>query len=410
MSEAKSTGALGWIDARFPLTKVWREHMAEYYAPKNFNFWYYFGSLAILVLVIQILTGIWLTMYYKPTAAEAFASVEFIMRDVQWGWLMRYLHTTGASFFFIVVYLHMFRGIMYGSHQKPRELLWIIGMLIYVVLMAEAFMGYVLPWGQMSYWGAQVIISLFGTIPVIGPDLVVWIAGDFLISEATLGRLFALHVAGLPLLLVALVFLHIVALHHVGSNNPDGIEIKANKDEQGRPRDGIPFHPYYTVKDLFGAGVFLILFALVVFYAPEMGGLFIEHPNFERADPLATPEHIVPVWYFTAWYAILQSIPQELVGFITMGLAILVLFFLPWIDRGEVRSIRYRGLGFKIALAVFAVTFIVLSYLGTQPAAGMVVVMARIFTVLYFAFFVFLWVYTYFGLERTKPLPERVTS
>ncbi len=409
MSDNNATGVQGWIDARFPMTKTWNEHLAEYYAPKNFNFWYYFGSLAMLVLVIQIVSGIWLTMYYKPTAAEAFSSVEFIMRDVNWGWLMRYMHTTGASAFFIVVYLHMFRGLMYGSYQKPRELLWIIGMLIYLVLMAEAFMGYVLPWGQMSFWGAQVIISLFGAIPVIGEPLVVWIQGDFMISEATLGRLFALHVVALPLVLVALVFVHIVALHHVGSNNPDGIEIKQNKGADGKPVDGIPFHPYYSVKDLVGIGVFLILFAAVVFFAPEFYGLFIERPNFQPADPLQTPASIHPVWYFTPHYAILQSIPHALSGVVAMFAAVLILFFMPWIDRGKVRSIRYRGLGFKVALILFAISFVVLGWCGTQEPAGLPVILGRIFSVVYFGFFVFLWVYTYFGLEKTKPVPERVT-
>ena len=411
MSESKSGGGVtGWIDARFPMTETLRYHLTEYYAPKNFNFWYYFGSLAMLVLVIQIVSGIFLTMNYQPSAERAFASVEFIMRDVEWGWLMRYLHTTGASAFFIVVYLHMFRALLYGSYQKPRELLWIIGMLIYVVLMAEAFFGYGLPWGQMSYWGAQVIIGLFGAVPVVGDALVVWIQEDYVVSEATLGRLFALHVAGLPLVLVALVFLHIVALHHVGSNNPDGIEIKQNKGPDGKPKDGIPFHPYYTVKDLFGAGVFLILFAVVVFYAPEFFGLFIERPNFQEANPLQTPESIHPVWYFTPHYAILQSIPHTLSGVVAMFGAVLILFFLPWIDRGKVRSFRYRGLGFRIALIVFAITFVVLGYLGTQEPAGMTVLMGRVFTILYFGFFVFLWAYTYFGFEKTKPLPERVTE
>lgn len=419
MSEATSTkaqgGMLGWVDARFPLTKMWNEHIGEYYAPKNFNFWYYFGSLALFVLVNQLLTGIWLTMNYVPTAEGAFASVEYIMRDVEWGWLIRYMHSTGASAFFVVVYLHMFRALLYGSYQKPRELIWIFGMIIYVVLMAEAFMGYMLPWGQMSYWGAQVIISLFGAIPGFGDQLALWIRGDYNISGVTLNRFFALHVVALPLALVGLVVFHILALHEVGSNNPDGVNIKDHKNSDGKPKDGIPFHPYYTVKDTFGLGVFLIFFAAVVFFAPEMGGLFLEAPNFEPANPLQTPEHIAPVWYFTAFYAILSAVPHKFGGVLLMGLAIAVLFFLPWIDRGKVRSIRYRGLGHKIALGLFAVAFIILSYLGIQEASDLyfgltVTRWSQIWTAVYFGFFVFLFVYTAFGFERTKPVPERVTE
>ncbi|WP_456297483.1 cytochrome b [Alkalilimnicola ehrlichii] len=409
-TEKAQGGLLGWVDARFPLTKMWREHLSEYYAPKNFNWWYYFGSLALMVLVIQIISGIWLTFNFKPTGAEAFTSVEFIMRDVEWGWLIRYIHSTGASMFFLVVYLHMFRGMMYGSYQKPRELIWIFGCLLLLVLMAEAFMGYVLPWGQMSYWGAQVIISLFGAIPFIGEPLVVWIMGDFLISEATLGRFFALHVVALPLVLIALVVAHILALHEVGSNNPDGIEIKKHKDENGKPLDGIPFHPYYTVKDLFGVGVFLIVFSVVVFFIPEVGGYFIKYDNFIPADPLTTPSHIPPVWYFAPHYAILMSVPDKLLGVVAMGAAIAVLFLLPWIDRGRVRSIRYRGLGFKIALFAFAAAFIILGYVGTQPVTPMTTIIGRICALVYFGYFVFLWVYTAFDLEKTKPVPERVTS
>ena len=407
------SGLLGWIDARFPLMQMWNEHLAEYYAPKNFNFWYYFGSLALLVLVIQILSGIWLTMNYNPNADDAFASVMYIMRDVNYGWLIRYIHSTGASFFFIVVYLHMFRALLYGSYQKPRELIWIFGMIIYVALMAEAFMGYLLPWGQMSFWGAQVITSLFGAIPVIGEDLMIWIRGDFNISGVTLNRFFALHVAAVPLVLVALVVFHILALHEVGSNNPDGVEIKKNKDANGIPVDGIPFHPYYSVKDLVGVVVFLILFSAVVFFAPEMGGMFLEAPNFEPADPLKTPDHIAPVWYFTAFYSILRAIPDKLMGVIAMGAAIVVLFLLPWIDRGRVHSIRYRGLGYKIALGLFTLGFVVLSYLGLQAPSEVYLGLtatfwARLFTVVYFGYFVFLFVYTAFGLEQTKPVPERV--
>ncbi len=408
-------GMLGWIDARFPLTKMWNEHIGEYYAPKNFNFWYYFGSLALIVLVNQLLTGIWLTMNYNPSAEGAFASVEYIMRDVEWGWLIRYMHSTGASAFFVVVYLHMFRAMLYGSYQKPRELIWIFGMIIYLLLMAEAFMGYLLPWGQMSYWGAQVIISLFGAIPFVGEDLALWIRGDYNISGVTLNRFFALHVVALPLALVGLVVFHILALHEVGSNNPDGVDIKKVKGKDGKPKDGIPFHPYYTVKDTFGLGVFLIFFAAVVFFAPEMGGLFLEKPNFEPANPLQTPEHIAPVWYFTAFYSVLRAVPDKFGGVLAMGAAIFLLFLLPWIDRGKVRSIRYRGLGHKINLGLFAFAFVVLSYLGLRAPSELyfgltVTLWAQIFTVVYFGFFAFLFVYTAFGFEKTKPVPERVTE
>ena len=402
-----SNGLLAWIDARFPLTKLWNEHLAQYYAPKNFNFWYYFGSLALLILVLQIVTGIWLTMNYKPDAELAFASVEYIMRDVNWGWLIRYMHSTGASAFFIVIYLHMFRALLYGSHRKPRELIWIFGMLIYVCLMAEAFMGYLLPWGQMSYWGAQVIISLFGAIPGIGDTLALWIRGDYVISDVTLNRFFAFHVIAVPIILLALVVMHIMALHEVGSNNPDGVEIKKHKDENGVPLDGIPFHPYYTVKDIVGVVVFLIFFSIVIFFMPEMGGWFLEKDNFIPADPLKTPEHIVPLWYFTPFYAILRAIPDKLGGVIAMGAAIVVLFFLPWLDRSPVKSIRYKGILYKIALAIFVVTFIALGYLGTQPATPVLTSFAQVFTFLYFAFFLFMPIYT--RIDRTKPEPERVT-
>ena len=401
--------ALGnWVDRRIPVSKFWKEHVSEYYAPKNFNFFYFFGSLALLVLVNQIVTGIFLTMQYKPDAASAFASVEYIMRDVEWGWLIRYMHSTGASFFFIVVYLHMFRGLMYGSYKSPRELVWILGVFIYLVLMAEAFMGYVLPWGQMSYWGAQVIISLFGAVPYIGEALTEWIRGDFFVSDATLNRFFALHVIALPLALLLLVVLHLTALHEVGSNNPDGVDIKKHKDEQGRPLDGIPFHPYYTVKDIFGVGVFLTLFAFVIFYAPEFGGLFLEPDNFNPADPLVTPEHIVPVWYFTPYYAILRAVPDKLLGVVLMGLAIMVLFLLPWLDRSKVRSIRYKGWGSKILLAVFAVTFVRLGMLGMAEGTAAETIESRVWTFLYFAFFGLLPFVTKY--ERTKPVPERVTK
>ncbi len=444
---------LNWIDDRFPLTKVWREHLSEYYAPKNFNFWYYFGSLALLVLVIQIVSGLFLAVHYKPDAELAFASVEYIMRDVPWGWLIRYIHSTGASAFFIVVYLHMLRGLLYGSYRAPRELVWIIGMVIYVALMATAFMGYLLPWGNMSYWGAQVIISLFDAIPLIGPGLAEWIRGDFVVSDATLNRFFALHFFVPVLILPALVFLHIVALHKVGSNNPDGIEIKKVKGQDGKPLDGIPFHPYYTVKDIAGVGVFLIVFAAVVFFAPELGGWFLEHDNFAPANILQTPPEIKPLWYFTPYYSILRATTADMVhwvlvpfvallalltvvsvrslrvraatlvaaalivigfyaleakvwGVILMFLAILLFFFLPWLDRSPVKSIRYRGWMFKLALAVFVVAFLALGYVGTKPAEGLYKLVAQVGTVLYFAFFLLMpWYTTY---DKTKPVPERV--
>ena len=407
---------VGWIDERYPLTKVWNEHLAQYYAPKNFNFWYFFGSLAMLVLVMQIVTGVWLAMNYKPSASEAFASVEYIMRDVDWGWLLRYMHSTGASAFFIVVYLHMFRGLMYGSYRKPRELLWIIGVIIYVAMMATAFFGYLLPWGQMSFWGAQVIVNLFAAVPFgIGEPLSEWVRGDFVISDATLNRFFAFHFL-VPFILAALVFVHIVALHKVGSNNPDGIEIKkgpkGNRWSDTAPADGVPFHPYYTVKDIVGIGVFLFLFSAVIFFAPEMGGYFIEAPNFEPANPLKTPEHIAPVWYFTPFYAMLRAVPpmfgSQFPGVIVMFAAILVLFFLPWLDRSPVKSIRYKGKQSKIWLGIFAVTFVVLGWLGTQPATGLYTWFARLFTLVYFLFFFLMPIYT--RMEETKPVPERLTK
>ncbi|GKT12474.1 MAG: ubiquinol-cytochrome c reductase cytochrome b subunit [Thiomicrorhabdus sp.] len=406
-SQANKSALLGWFDARFPVTDTWNKHVGEYYAPKNFNFWYFFGSLALLVFVNQILTGIWLTMSYTPTNAGAFASVEYIMRDVEWGWLLRYLHSTGASAFFVVIYLHMMRGLLYGSYKEPRELIWIIGMVLFLLLMAEAFMGYLLPWGQMSFWGAQVIISLFGAIPVIGPDLALWIRGDFVISEVTLNRFFALHVIALPLILVILVFMHLVALHHVGSNNPDGVEIKKLKDNKGIPLDGIRFHPYYSVKDAMGTVFFLVLFALVLFYAPEGGGYFIEAPNFEPANPLKTPDHIAPVWYFTPFYAILRAIPDKFLGVLAMGGAIAVLFAMPWLDRCKVKSIRYRGTSFKVLLTILVVSFVVLGYLGTMPATPLYTKLSQIFTALYFMFFLVLPFTS--ANEKTKPVPERVT-
>ena len=397
-----------WLQERFPIAHLWNEHMAQYYAPKNFNVWYFFGSLALLVLVNQFITGILLTMNYKPDAKLAFDSVEYIMRDVHWGWLVRYMHSTGASAFFIVVYLHMFRGLIYGSFKQPRELIWIFGMLIFVCLMAEAFMGYLLPWGQMSYWGAQVIISLFSAIPVVGDDLSLWIRGDYVISDATLNRFFAFHVIAVPLVLLILVFLHIVALHEVGSNNPDGVEIKQSKDPWGHPVDGIPFHPYYTVKDIVGVGVFMFFFATVIFYMPELGGYFLEHANFIPADPLKTPEHIAPVWYFTPFYAILRAVPDKFAGVIAMGGAIVVLFMLPWLDRSPVKSIRYRGGIFKKAVLLFVIAFIGLGYLGTQPATPGATLVARVLTAVYFGFFLLMPLYTRW--EKTKPVPKRLTE
>ncbi|MCU7920613.1 MAG: cytochrome b N-terminal domain-containing protein [Candidatus Thiodiazotropha sp. (ex Epidulcina cf. delphinae)] len=406
---------VGWFDDRYPLTKVWNEHLAEYYAPKNFNTWYLMGSLALLVLVIQILTGVWLAMSYKPDAELAFGSVEYIMRDVEWGWLIRYLHSTGSSAFFVLIYLHMFRGLMYGSYRKPRELLWIIGVIIYLAMMATAFFGYLLPWGQMSFWGAQVIVNLFSAVPVIGPDLGVWVRGDYVISDATLNRFFALHFL-LPFVLAALVFIHIIALHKVGSNNPDGVEIKkgpkGNRWSDSAPADGIPFHPYYSVKDIAGVAGFLFLFAAVVFFAPEMGGYFIEHPNFEPANPLKTPEHIAPVWYFTPFYAILRAVPSvagsAFPGVVAMFASILVLFFLPWLDRSPVKSIRYKGSLTKILLWLFVIDFIVLGYLGTQPTTDLYTLMAQIGTIYYFAFFLLMPIYS--KMDKTKPVPERVTE
>ncbi len=419
-------GLLTWIDQRFPLVSSWKEHLSEYYAPKNFNFWYYFGSLAIVVLVLQIVTGIFLTMFYKPDAAQAFASVEYIMRDVWGGWVIRYMHSTGASAFFIVVYLHMFRGMLYGSYRKPRELIWIFGMFIYLCLMAEAFCGYLLPWGQMSYWGAQVIIKLFDAIPLIGPTLSIWIRGDYVVSDATLNRFFAFHVIAIPLVLLGLVAAHILALHEVGSNNPDGVEIKNQKDAAGRPLDGVPFHPYYTVKDTLGVVVFFIVFSVILFFLPEMGGFFLEYNNFIPADSLKTPPHIAPVWYFTPYYSILRAVTENfmwvlgigvigmvvlivvsarsnllrlvsivvgtvlLIGFyaldpkvwgvVLMGAAVLVFLPLPWIDRSPVKSIRYKGPLFKTALAIFVIVFLVLGYLGTQPVTDVGTIISQVCT------------------------------
>ncbi|MBB6245494.1 cytochrome bc complex cytochrome b subunit [Rhodanobacter sp. A1T4] len=421
-----------WVGDRAPgLAPFYRKHMTEYYAPKNFNLWYYFGVLAIVVLVNQILTGIFLTMNYNPSAAGAFDSVQYIMRDVEWGWLIRYMHSTGASLFFVVVFLHMFRGLMYGSYKKPREMVWLLGMLIFLVLMAEAFMGYVLPWGNMSFWGAKVIISLFGTIPVIGSTLVEWIMGDFLPADATLNRFFALHVIALPIVLLLLVVLHIFALHEVGSNNPDGVDIKhgpkGNRWDATKPADGVPFHPYYTVHDLVGIGFLLLIAAFIIFFAPTFGGWFLEHDNSIMANNLVTPAEIKPVWYFTPFYAIVRMIPSffgtAVWGVLAMFGAIAVLFFLPWFDRGQVRSIRYRGTGYKVALGLFVVAFLGLGAVGTGITAEVIPewfgnvdlttwenLFGRVMTFIYFGFFPFLWAYTHFGWEKTKPVPERVTG
>lgn len=417
-TNSKAKALLDWVDARFPLSKMWRDHLSEYYAPKNFNFWYFFGSLALLVLVIQIVSGIFLVMNFKPDGnlnqynlPAAFTAVEYIMRDVSGGWIIRYMHSTGASFFFIVVYLHMFRGLIYGSFKKPRELVWVFGSLIFLALMAEAFMGYLLPWGQMSFWGAQVIINLFSAIPVIGQDLSVWIRGDFTISDATLNRFFALHVIAVPLVLLGLVVAHIIALHEVGSNNPDGVEIKKLKDENGVPLDGIPFHPYYTVKDILGVVVFLIVFCAVMFFAPEGGGYFLEAPNFDPADPLKTPPHIAPVWYFTPFYAILRAIPSfagtQIWGVIGMGAAVVLIALLPWLDRSPVKSIRYRGPIFKIAVVLFIISFIGLGILGAMAATPSRTFIARALSAIYFLFFLAMPIYS--KLDPTKPVPERVT-
>ena len=451
--QVDTTGLLGWVDQRFPATKLWKEHLSEYYAPKNFNFWYFFGSLAMVVLVIQILTGIFLVMHYKPDAASAFASVEYIMRDVPWGWLIRYMHSTGASAFFVVVYLHMFRGLMYGSYRKPRELIWIFGCMIFLCLMGEAFFGYLLPWGQMSYWGAQVIVNLFAAIPFIGPELSIWIRGDYVVGDATLNRFFSFHVIAIPFVLVGLVAAHIIALHEVGSNNPDGIEIKAKKDKDGKPLDGIPFHPYYTVHDLFGVAVFLVFFSLIVFFAPEMGGYFLEYNNFIPADPLKTPSHIAPVWYFTPFYSILRAITSEFIivlavvlvlfliliwmtsksslskliatlaigamvigffvfdakvwGVVAMGASTLIFFALPWIDHSPVRSIRYRPDWHKYVYGLFVLAFVVLGYFGVQPPSAFGERLSQILTIVYFGFFLLMPWWSKMGQFKTPP--DRVT-
>ena len=405
-----------WVDARLPIVAAWKKHMSEYYAPKNFNIWYFFGVLSLVVLVIQLLTGIWLTMNYTATAEEAFASVEYIMRDIDYGWMLRYLHSTGSSAFFFVVYIHMFRGLMYGSYQKPRELIWVFGMTIYLVLMAEGFFGYILPWGQMSYWGANVIVSLFGAIPVVGEDLLVWIRGDYLISGATLNRFFALHVVALPIVLLGLVVLHLLALHEVGSNNPDGIEIKRTKGPDGIPLDGVPFHPYYTIyHDLPGVVLFLTVFCAIVFFAPEMGGYFLEVANFQEANPLKTPEHVPPVWYYTPFYSMLRAVTwsgfgmdAKFWGMLVMFSAIAILFTLPWLDKSSVKSMRYKGWYSRIALLVFVVSFIILGVLGTQAVSEAKTLLAQITTAIYFLYFILMPFYT--RAEKVAEPPGRVTG
>lgn len=401
-------GLRDWVDARLPIMRAWDTHMGKYYAPKNFNLWFFFGVLSLLVLVNQLLTGIWLTMSYNPSAEGAFASVEYIMRDVEWGWLLRYMHSTGASAFFVVIYLHMFRGLLYGSYKKPRELIWIFGMMIYLALMAEGFFGYLLPWGNMSFWGAQVIVSLFTAIPYIGEPLAQWVRGDYLISGITLNRFFALHVVALPIVLLALVVLHLLALHEVGSNNPDGVEIKKLKDKDGIPLDGIAFHPYYTVHDIVGVVVFLAVFCSVIFFFPEMGGYFLEFANFEPADPLKTPAHIAPVWYYTPFYAMLRAVPDKFGGLVVMAGAIAILFVLPWLDRSPVKSIRYKGLLSKLFLWVFGISFLILGVLGAMAPTPQRTLLAQVCTVLYFAYFFLMPFYT--RLEKTKPVPQRVTG
>ena len=406
MALAERNAMASWIEKRFPLRELIESQLTHYYPPKNLNAWYYFGVLALVLLVSQFATGIVLAMFYQPGASTAFDSVEYIMREVSWGWLIRYVHSTGASAFFAVVYLHMFRALMYGSYQRPRELLWLLGMLVYFAMMAEAFMGYVLPWGNMSYWGAQVIVNLFSTVPVVGSGLVDWIRGDYGISEATLGRFFSLHAVAVPLALVLLVTLHLIALRTTGSNNPDGVEVKENLDGNGRPLDGIAFHPYYTVKDLLSVAVFLTVFAGVVFFVPTFGGLFLERDNFEMANPASTPEHIAPVWYFTPFYAILRAVPDQRMGALLMLLAVLSFVFLPWLDRSPVRSIRYKGWLSRLFLAMFAISFVGLGYLGLRPAEGSYVLAARLLSIFYFAYFWLMPFYTKF--ERTRPAPERV--
>lgn len=408
-ADKNQDGFMGWVNKRYPLTDFWRKHLSEYYAPRNFNFWYFFGSFSLLVFVSQIVSGIWLVMEYAPTGGEAsFGSVQHIMREVRYGWLLRFMHTTGASAFFAVVYLHMYRGLIYGSYQKPRELLWLVGMVIYLMLLMEAFTGYVLPWGQMSYWGATVITSFASAIPYVGDLLLTWLRGGFGVTGVTLHRFFSLHVIAIPLLLCVLIFVHLVALHHVGSNNPDGIDIKEKKNSRGIPLDGIPFHPYYTVKDLVGVGIFLIVFCAILFFAPTMGGIFLEPDNALIANPLVTPPEISPVWYMTPYYAMLRAVPNKLLGLVVMAAAIAIMFVLPWLDRSRVRSIRYKGMWTKVAITVFVISFVGLAYLGHEAVTPLRTMMSRLLTFTYFAFFLLMPFYS--KHEKTKRLPERVTE
>jgi len=397
---------VNWINERFPLLSAWKKHASEYYVPKNLNFFYYFGFLSTAVLINQLVTGLWLTMFYTPSASQAFASIEYIMRDVNYGWLLRYMHSTGASALLIVVYLHMFRALLYGSYKKPRELVWLLGMAMFILILAEAFCGYLLPWGQMSYWGAQVITSLLSAIPYVGDNLVTWVQGDYHVSDATLHRFFALHVIGIPLLLTVLVGLHIVALHQVGSNNPEGIEIRKQLNRDGKPLDGIPFHPYYTIKDLFGLTVFLIGFFAVVFFMPDMHGYFLEPTNFIPADPMVTPDLITPVWYMTPFYSILRAIPDKLTGVIAMGSGVMILIFLPWLDKSPVKSMRYKGYLSRLALALMIVCFITLGYLGTVPVTPVKQIVARICTTVYFLYFILMPVYS--RMEAHRTVPDRI--
>lgn len=406
--EKKESRFLSWIDKRYPFSDFWSKHLSEYYAPRNFNFWYFFGSFSLLVFVGQILSGIWLVMEYAPTGDASFDSVQHIMREVRYGWLLRFMHTTGASAFFAVVYLHMYRGLIYGSYQKPRELLWLVGMVIYLMLLLEAFTGYVLPWGQMSYWGAAVITSFASAVPYVGEMILVWLRGGYSVTAVTLHRFFSLHVIAIPLLLCVLIFVHLVALHHVGSNNPDGIDIKEKKNSRGVPLDGIPFHPYYTVKDLVGVGVFLLVFCSIMFFMPSMNGIFIEADNSVLANPMMTPPEIAPVWYMTPFYAMLRAIPNKFLGLLTMAAAIALMFVLPWLDRSRVRSIRYKGWISKVAVTVFVISFVGLAYLGHEAVTPMRTMMSRLLTVTYFGFFLLMPFYT--RMEKTKRLPERVTE
>ena len=395
-----------WFNDRLPIVNTFERHLSKHPVPKKVNFWYLFGALASVVLIIQIISGIWLMMPYQNTEEGAFSSIEFIMQDVDYGWVIRYMHTTGASMFFAVVYLHMFRGLLYGSYKKPRELVWIFGMTIYLVMMAEGFLGYVLPYGQMSYWGAQVIISLFGAIPYIGESLEVWVRGDYYISGSTVSRFFALHVVALPLMLIALVFMHLVALHEVGAGNPEGIDIEEHLDEDGVPLDSVPFFPYKVLNALVGIGVFMTVFSIIMFFFPEAGGYFIEKANFEEANPLSTPEHIAPVWYYSPYYAMLRAVPDKLGGLIVMAGAIAILFVVPWLDRSKVNSIRYKGIFSKIAISLFAISFLTLGYLGTVPVTELRTLMSVICTAIYFLFFFLMPIYT--SLESTKQPPERL--